>query len=65
METLSNGEYKDIIEKVFVIGGAKVYEEALKSEQCEAVHLTEVKPPAGKDPKEYFASGRVYSVTVG
>jgi dihydrofolate reductase/thymidylate synthase len=56
LETLSNGEYKDIIEKVFVIGGAKVYEEALKSEQCEAVHLTEVKPPAGKDPKEYFAS---------
>jgi dihydrofolate reductase/thymidylate synthase len=40
---------------VFVIGGAKVYEEALKSEQCEAVHLTEVKPPAGKDPKEHFA----------
>ena len=55
LETLSTGEYKDIIEKVFVIGGAKVYEEALKSEQCEAVHLTEVKPPAGKDPKEHFA----------
>ena len=28
LETLSTGEYKDIIEKVFVIGGAKVYEEA-------------------------------------
>jgi len=55
LETLSTGEYKDIIEKVFVIGGAKVYEEALKSERCEAVHLTEVKPPAGKDPKEHFA----------
>ena len=25
-----------------MIGGAQIYEEALKSEKCEAVHLTEV-----------------------
>ena len=30
------------VEKTFVIGGAQIYEEALKSEKCEAVHLTEV-----------------------
>jgi dihydrofolate reductase/thymidylate synthase len=30
------------VEKTFVIGGAQIYEEALKSDKCEAVHLTEV-----------------------
>jgi dihydrofolate reductase / thymidylate synthase len=54
LETLSRGEYKDGIAKVFVIGGAEVYKEALKSEYCEAVHLTEVKPPRGNDAKTYF-----------
>ena len=56
LETLSTGEYKDIIEKVFVIGGAKVYEEALKTSSARRC-IRPVKPPAWKDPKEYFASG--------
>jgi len=33
------------VERVFVIGGAQVYAEALGSPKCTAVHLTEVTPP--------------------
>ena len=54
MQTLSSEEYDETLAKVFVIGGAKVYEEALKSELCEVVHLTEVKPPNGKTAEEHF-----------
>ena len=42
LKMLAEPEYKTSVEKVFVIGGAQVYAEALASPQCEAVHLTEV-----------------------
>ena len=42
LKMLAAPEYKASVEKVFVIGGAQVYAEALASPQCEAVHLTEV-----------------------
>jgi len=40
LSAISSSEKR--IEKTFVIGGAQIYEEALRSEKCEAVHLTEV-----------------------
>jgi dihydrofolate reductase/thymidylate synthase len=40
LSAISSSEKR--IEKTFVIGGAQIYEEALQSEKCEAVHLTEV-----------------------
>ena len=48
LDLLSGKDYKTNVEKVFVIGGAQVYAEALASPLCEAVHLTEVTPAADK-----------------
>jgi len=42
LETLASPEYAVDVETVYVIGGAKVYEEAVKSELCEAIHMTRV-----------------------
>ena len=46
LETLASEEHQRNVERVFVIGGAQVYAEALASPKCSAVHLTEVTPPA-------------------
>ena len=46
LELLASDEYAASVEKVFVIGGAQVYAEAMSSPQCQAVHLTEVTPAA-------------------
>lgn len=46
LELLGRAEYASSVEKIFVIGGAQVYVEALASPRCEAVHLTEVTPAA-------------------
>lgn len=46
LELLGRAEYASSVEKIFVIGGAQVYAEALASPRCEAVHLTEVTPAA-------------------
>ena len=40
LSAIASSEVK--VEKAFVIGGAQIYEEALKSDKCEAVHLTEI-----------------------
>jgi len=45
LETLASEEHQVNVERVFVIGGAQVYAEALASPRCSAVHLTEVTPP--------------------
>mmetsp|Transcript_3808 Transcript_3808/g.6523 ORF Transcript_3808/g.6523 Transcript_3808/m.6523 type:complete len:507 (-) Transcript_3808:257-1777(-) len=42
LKMLSQNEYQENIETVFVIGGAQVYGEAVESEHCEAIHLTKV-----------------------
>jgi dihydrofolate reductase len=39
---LAGEEMAGRVETVFVIGGGQVYAEALKSEQCAAIHLTQV-----------------------
>ena len=46
LETLASEEHQRNVERVFVIGGAQVYAEALASPRCSAVHLTEVTPPS-------------------
>jgi len=33
---------KDIIERVFVIGGAQIYQEALKRPECKVLHVTQL-----------------------
>jgi|TARA_B110000967_G_scaffold210062_1_gene270122 dihydrofolate reductase/thymidylate synthase len=45
LEFLGSEEMRKEVERVFVIGGAQVYAEALGSPKCTAVHLTEVTPP--------------------
>jgi dihydrofolate reductase/thymidylate synthase len=45
LELLAGAEYAASVERVFVIGGAQVYSEAMASPLCQAVHLTEVTPP--------------------
>ncbi len=42
MALLGETSFKERIETVFVIGGGKVYEEALPSPLCSAVHFTAV-----------------------
>ena len=43
MEALCQGSLSSRVGKIFVIGGGSVYEEAMKSPQCSAVHLTSVR----------------------
>ena len=52
LELLSAPEHEAGVEKVFVIGGAQVYAEAMASPHCQALHLTEVTPPAD-EPEKY------------
>ena len=52
LELLSESEHESGVEKVFVIGGAQVYAEAMKSPHCQALHLTEVTPPVD-EPEKY------------
>lgn len=42
MELVSDKEMRSKIETVFVIGGATVYKEAMKSPLCQAVHITQI-----------------------
>jgi len=42
LKLLAEDAHKDKIENVYVIGGGVVYEEALSSPLCEAIHYTEV-----------------------
>ena len=42
LETLSSPIYDNLIEKIFVIGGGSIYEEALKSNLCESIKLTSI-----------------------
>lgn len=42
MALLDGTSFRERIETVFVIGGGKVYEEALPSPLCSAVHFTAV-----------------------
>lgn len=42
LKLLAEDAHKDTIENVYVIGGGVVYEEALSSPLCEAIHYTEV-----------------------
>lgn len=43
MALLDSGSFKERIETVFVIGGGQIYEEALPSPLCSAVHFTSVR----------------------
>ncbi len=45
LATLSSEDMRSSVERVFVIGGAQVYAEAMQWPLCTAVHLTEVTPP--------------------
>lgn len=42
MTILRTEEVRDTVEKVFVIGGAQVYKEALKHPACHKIHLTQI-----------------------
>jgi dihydrofolate reductase/thymidylate synthase len=42
MELVSDKDMRSKIETVFVIGGATVYKEAMKSPLCQAVHITQI-----------------------
>jgi dihydrofolate reductase len=44
-ELETNEEWKDKIENVYVIGGARVYEEALDHPGCKLVYCTEIQSP--------------------
>ena len=52
LATLGAGEHAENVEKIFVVGGAQVYAEAMASPACQAVHITEVTPP--KDIPDAF-----------
>ena len=40
--TLSSNKYRELIETVFVIGGAQVYQAAIKHPRCRNIYLTQV-----------------------
>lgn len=42
METIQSPPLSDLIESVFILGGASVYEEAMRSPCCEKLYITEV-----------------------
>ena len=46
LELMATPEHASAVERVFVVGGAQVYAEALASPLCQAVHLTEVTAPS-------------------
>jgi dihydrofolate reductase/thymidylate synthase len=46
---LSKGEDATTVEKVFVIGGAAVYKEALYSDLCEAIEFTSIDEEGGQE----------------
>ncbi len=54
LAALSQGEEADAVEKVFVIGGAAVYKEAVASELCEAIEFTAIEEG---EEKEAAAAG--------
>ena len=39
---LSSTKYRDLIETVFVIGGAQVYQEAIKHPRCRKIYVTQI-----------------------
>ena len=45
MENLNKSPLKETIDKIFVIGGSQIYNEAIQHPSCSAVHLTEVEYP--------------------
>eukprot|EP00002_Diphylleia_rotans_P004063 TRINITY_DN1291_c0_g2_i1.p1 TRINITY_DN1291_c0_g2~~TRINITY_DN1291_c0_g2_i1.p1 ORF type:complete len:486 (-),score=113.17 TRINITY_DN1291_c0_g2_i1:116-1573(-) len=42
LELVSLGKYKREVDKVFVIGGAQVYSDALQSPHCKTIYLTKI-----------------------
>lgn len=42
ISALSEGEYSNTIENVFVIGGGEIFKEALSSDHCQSVFLTKI-----------------------
>ena len=42
MDHLGEANLANTIEHIFVIGGGQVYKEAVQSEQCAAIHLTQI-----------------------
>ena len=42
MQLLASPSVSDSIEHIFVIGGGQVYSEAIRSELCAAIHLTQI-----------------------
>lgn len=47
---LAHGNDASVVEKVFVIGGAAVYREAVESEACEAIEFTSIEEERGATP---------------
>jgi len=45
LDVLETDQYRDRLEKVFVIGGAEIFKIALQHPLCEEIHLTEVLKP--------------------
>jgi len=39
---LEGAELKDVVEKIFVIGGGEVFKEALKNSHCRKIYLTQI-----------------------
>ena len=46
---LNGKEFEGVLDKVFVIGGSRVYSEAIKLPQCEEIFLTRIKSPNFED----------------
>lgn len=47
-------KFQDVIEKIFVIGGAEIYREALKHERCQAIYMTRILFPLGEPEMDTF-----------
>lgn len=42
---LETASARNDVERIFVIGGSQVYEEAIKRKECERIYLTEIEQP--------------------
>lgn len=66
LRMLSSEPFASEVERVFVIGGGKLYEEVLSWRKCEAVHFTEVDVDAECDtyfPRLSEAEWRLYATS--